>query len=128
MTWPEPSMSVGPPPPKRHRQVPTATVSHSTAQEAEAPSPVPEPQWGNIPTEMTPLHVNVGTPTRFFCCQVKGCPEGPSSSCAAICFHVCHTHLGMKLSCPLCPIMFFNTNVSRQHSKSAHHSGSSDPT
>ena len=125
MTQLESSTSVGLPLPKRHRWVPTAMVSHLTAQETEAaaldpsvqkleghirtrePSlPCPQAQGGNIPTEMTPLHVNIEDAHWVYHCWVMGCPEGPSSSCATICPHVCHIHLGMKLSYPLCPITF----------------------
>ena len=108
--------------------MPTAVVSHLTAQEAKAPLPVPQPQGGNIPTEMTSLCVNVGDDHWVYCCWVKGCPEGPSSSCATICSHVCHALLGIMLLCPLYPIMLFNTDAFRWHGKWAHHSGSLDPT
>ena len=128
MTQPEPSTSLGPPPPKRYRWVPTATVLHLTAKKAKAPSPVPQPQGGDIPASMTPLHVNIGDANWVYHCQVEGCPEGPSSSHATICSHVCCTHLGMKLLCSLFPIMFFNTNTFRWHGKQAHCFGSSEPT
>ena len=66
----------------------------------------PKPLGGNIPAEMTSLYIKVGDAHWVYCCWVKGCPEGPSSSHAAICSHMHHTHLGMKLTCSLCPAMF----------------------
>ena len=86
----------------------------------------PNPRGLHI--EMTHLHVNVGDAHWPCCCQVKGCLEGPSSSHATICSEVHHAHLGMKLSCPICPITFFNTNAFRWHGKQAHCSGSLDST
>ena len=67
----------------------------------------PPPQGGNILTEMTTLHVNVGDTHWVYHCWVEGCPDGPLSSHATICSYVCQAHLGMKLSCSLCPIIFF---------------------
>ena len=116
MIQPEPLISMVLPLPKRHRWVLTAMVLHPTAQKTEAavldtsewgPSlTCAQPQGGDIPAEMTPLHINVGDTHQVYCCQVGGCPEGPPSSYATICAHVCHTHLDMKLSSPLYPFTF----------------------
>ena len=89
---------------------------------------IPKPKEPDIPAKMAPLHVNIGDTKWVYHCQVEGCPKGPSSSHAAICTHMCHAHLGMKLSCPFYPIIFFNTNALKWHGKWAHHSRFSCPT
>ena len=50
-----------------------------------------------IPTHMTPLCLNVGGIKRVYKCHVEGSiSEGPSTSQAAICPHVCCDHLGVR--------------------------------
>ena len=137
MTWSEPSMSFFLPLPKRHRLGPTVTVSSPKVQSnchgpvspgaqgrcirAWGPSlSVPLPKETNIPAKMTPLHVNIGDTKRVYHCQVEGCAEGPLSYHATICAHVQHTHLGMKLPCPFCPIIVLHTNAIKCHYKQAH--------
>ena len=138
MTWPEPFISLGLPPPKRYMWVPTTTVSHLTAQETEAAalgkleqgalpylSPTPRgwyTHWDDTPTCQCgrhPLHLLL---------PGWGVPEGPSIFHATIFAYVCNAYLGTKLLCPLCPIMLFNTNTLKWHSKWGHHPGSLDPT
>ena len=63
-----------------------------------------------IPTGMEPLQINVAN-TKVYHCHVQGCPEGLSTSQVAICSYMCQTHLGTKLSCPSCPLTFFNTDT-----------------
>ena len=46
-------------------------------------------------------------------CQVKGCSEGPSTSCATICVHVHKDHLEVSLVCPSCCKTFFNLDALR---------------
>ena len=137
---PELSVSVGLP--KRHKRVATATVSSPNAQVSEAI--VPKPKGGGsvhgsphlsisqykeeaIPAEMESLRINVGDTKWVSCCCVKGCTEGPSTSQAAICTHVCQAHLDTKLSFPSCPHTFFNTDTLQYHGKLVHPSGSLDP-
>ena len=101
-----------------------ATVQDPTVQEFEGACwnrgpllPVPHPIETNIPTEMAPVHVNISDSQQVYCCQAKGCPEGPSSSHAAICAYVCDTYLGMKLLCPFIPITFLNFDALKLHIK-----------
>ena len=124
-TQPEPTISGGLPLPKRHRHAPTTMVSNLTAQQfeggmSEQGAPLTSPQEANIPTGMAPMHVNISDSQQVYWCQAKGCPEGPSSSHATICAHVCCTHLGTKLLCPFCPIPLFNSDALKQHGKWAH--------
>ena len=49
-----------------------------------------------------------------------GVSKGPSSSHATICTHVHHAHLSTKLSCPFCPVTFFNCDALKQHGKHTH--------
>ena len=131
-TWPEPSMSGGPSLPKRHRHVPRATVSNPTAQELKATAPdpivqeyegdtleqvppplhVPHPIEADIPTEMAPICINMSDTQWVYCCRA----EGPLTSHATIC-----THVGMNLSCSLCPITFSNSDALKWHGKCTHH-------
>ena len=121
MAQPELSVSVGLPLPKRHKWFATATVSSPMAQESEALVPklkggvslqgaphlaIPQSKEEAIPAEMEPLQINVGDTKQVYHCHVEGCKEGPSTSRAAICSHVCQAHLGTKLSCPSCPHTF----------------------
>ena len=145
ITQPDPSVSVGPPLPKRCKWVAFATVSSSTAQDyclrphgfkaqgrhvragglLSIHSSVQ--RVAAIPAEMAPLCINIGDTKQIYCCQVKGCPEGPLTSWDAICFLVYCAHLGNKLTCPSCTHTFFNTDTLQQHGKVANSSGSSDP-
>ena len=104
---------------------------HLTAQETEAatldpsvqepgghigigePSlPVPQLKGGNILTRMIPLHVNVGDAHWVYHCWVEGSLRDP-------CPPMHHINLGMKLSCPLCPITFLtlmpSNNMASRH-------------
>ena len=66
-------------------------------------SPTP---WRQKPIEMAPMHVNVSDSQWVYLWWTEGCPEGPWLSQSSICAHVCHTHLGMKLSWTFCPVPF----------------------
>ena len=130
------SMSSAQPPPKRCCQAPTTTVSTLPNQESEgvkskpsapaaegsglaqeAPSlPVSQVLEVAIPTHMTPLYLNVGGVKRVYKCQVEGYSEGPSTSQAAICTHVHHDHLGVRLACPSCTQTFLNPEASQENS------------
>ena len=132
------SYSSIPPPPKRPCHTPSATISKPSPQEPEeavakvsapvakvmeqalgvttpAVSPAPEVA---IPTQMTPLHLQLGGIKRVYKCQVEGCTEEPSTSHATICAHVCREHLGVRLACPSHNKTFFNSNTFRHHKKS----------
>ena len=122
-------------------QEPEATATDLSAQEYEAttldptvqefkgacwkrgPSlTCPHPIEADTPTTMASMWINVSDTQQVYCCQAKGYPEGPSTSHATIFFHVHHTHLGMKLTCPFCPtIFFFNFDTLKQQGKQAHH-------
>ena len=72
-----------------------------------------------IPAHMIPLCLQLGGGIqRVYKCQVEGCMEGPSASCAVICTHVHREHLGVGLACPLCAKTFFNSDTLRHHKKS----------
>ena len=103
ITQPDFSTSIGLPPPQKGSQVPTAVVLHLTTQEAQVPPPVAWPLGSDIPAEMTPLCIKIGNAHWVYHCWVKGCPEGPSSSSAAICSHVHCTHLDNKADMFLLP-------------------------
>ena len=131
MTQPDLSTSAGlPPMPKRCRWVPTATVSCTQQpKRPEGPPSVPWPLGGDKPTEMIPLYINVGDEHQVYCCQVEGCPEGPSSSHATICSHVCCTPIWSQIWCVASVLaMYFKTNALRWHGEWTHCSGSLDPT
>ena len=89
---------MGPPLPNRQKQAATAVVASPTAQESEAITPKPEGGTSvskeEIPAEMEPLRINVGNTKWAYHCHVEGCPEGPSTSQAAIYSHVHQAHLG----------------------------------
>ena len=125
------SVSSAPPPHKKVHHTPSATISHPPPQESkepEAPGPAeqalestsstaPSVLEGEIPVEMQPLCIQLGGIKRVYRYQVEGCREGPSTSCATICTHVCKVHLGMGLVCPLCNKSFFNPDTFRHHKK-----------
>ena len=50
-------------------------------------------------------------------CWVEGCKEGPSTSHATICAHVCKVHLGVGLVHPSCSKSFFNPDTFWHHKK-----------
>ena len=91
-----------PTPDQEAQQVPIAMVMCLTAQETKVPLLIPWPLGSDLPTEMLPMHINIGNAHWVYCCQAKGCPEGHSSSHAAIYSHVHHTLLGTKPSAPPC--------------------------
>ena len=64
----------------------------------------------------TPLTYSWGI-KRVYKCQVEGCSEGPSTSHAAICAHMCWDHLGVRLACPSCTKTFLNLDALRHHKK-----------
>ena len=66
----------------------------------------------------TPLHSVGGGIKRVYRCQVEGYKEGPSTSCATFCAHMCRVHLGVGLVCPLFNKSFFNPDTFRHHKKS----------
>ena len=125
------SMSSVPPPPKKVCHTSSATISHpppQESQESEAPGPAeqapeltsltaPSVSEGEIPANMQPLHIQLGGVKRVYRCQVEGCREGPSTSRATICAHICKAHLGVGLVCPLCNKSFFNPDTFRCHKK-----------
>ena len=65
----------------------------------------------------TPLY-SAGGIKWVYQCQVEGCKEGPSTSCATNCAHVCKVHLGMGLVCPSSSKSFFNPDTFQCHKKS----------
>ena len=46
-----------------------------------------------------------------------GCSEGPSTSHATICAHVCMYHLGVRLACPTCTKTFLNLDALMHHKR-----------
>ena len=53
-----------------------------TASTPAAATPAPE---GDLPADMQPLIIQLGSAKRVYQCWVEGCKEGPSTSRAAIC-------------------------------------------
>ena len=106
---------MGPPLPKRLKWAATATVASLKAQEPKAITPKPEGGTSvskeEIPAEMEPLRKNVGDTKWVYHSHMEECPEGPSTSQAAICSHMCQAHMGIKLPCPSCPRTFFNIDT-----------------
>ena len=77
--------------------------------EPEAPSPAASQALEvAIPTHMAPLHLQLGGIQRVYKCQVEGCSEGPSTSCATICAHMYRDHLQVRLVCPSFAKTFLN--------------------
>ena len=70
-----------------------------------------------IPTHTAPLHLQLGGVKRVYKCCVEECSEGPSTSHAAICAHVCGDHLGVRLACPSCAKTFLNSDALSHHRK-----------
>ena len=119
------------PPPKKACHILSTTVSHPPPQEpigvipkvsnpaariAEQALEVASPAASSaseeaLPTDMQPLHIQLGGIKQVYRCQVEGCKEGPSISCATICAHVCKVHLGVGLVCPSCGKSFFNPDT-----------------
>ena len=89
-------------PPKKAHHAPSTTVSHLPPQEFTGPEistpadqalesaslAVPPASEEVIPAHMQPLCIQLGGVKRVYRCQVEGCKEGPSTSCATICAHV----------------------------------------
>ena len=107
------------PPSKKAHHAPSATVSHLPHQESTGPK-VSEPATGiteqaseaaspaalpaseeALTTHMQPFCIQLGGIKRVYRCQVEGCKEGPSTSHATICMHVCKVHLGWAWCVPL---------------------------
>ena len=119
-------------PPKKSRHAPSSTISHLPPQESKEPeasvpaeqalelpsSTAPSVLEGEIPANVQPLSIQLGGIKRVCRCQVEGCREGPSTSHATICAHMCRVHLGVGLVCPLCNKSFFNPDTFRHHKKS----------
>ena len=129
-----PSISSAPSPPKKAHHTPSTTVSHLPPQEptgvapkasnpateiveqaSEAVSPASEEV---LSANIQPLHIQLGGIKRMYRCWIEGCTEGPSTSHATICAHVCRVHLGVGLVCPSCGKSFFNLDTLQCHKKS----------
>ena len=65
-----------------------------------------------ILADMELLRINLGDTRWVYHCHVEGCTEGPLTSWAAICSHVCWVHLGMKLPCAHCSQTFLTLTPS----------------
>ena len=63
------------------------------------------------------LCIQLGGIKWIYRCQVERCKEGPSTSCATICTHVCKVHLAVGLVCPSCGKSFFNLDTFQCHKK-----------
>ena len=96
------SISPALPPYKKVHHTPSITISHPPPQESTGPD-VPDPAdqamkavssaispalEEAIPANMQPLHIQLGGIKLVYQCQVEGCKEGTSTSCATICAHV----------------------------------------
>ena len=126
------SLPTSSPPPKKSYHAPSSTISHLPLQESKEPeasvaaeqalestsSTAPSVLEGEIPANMQPLCIQLEGIKRVYRCQVEGCREGPSTSCATICAHMHRVHLGVELVCPLCNKSFFNPGTFRHHKKS----------
>ena len=119
-------------PPKKSCLAPFSAISHLPPQESKEPeasvpvaqalestsSTAPSVLEGEIPANMPPLCIQLGSIKTVYRCQVEGCREGPSTSHATISAHMCRVHLGVGLVCPLCNKSFFNPDTFRCHKKS----------
>ena len=108
------SLSSAPPPHNNVCHTPSATTSHLPLRSRRNPkllvllnmcwtltsSTAPSVLEGEIPANMQPLHIQLGGIKRVYRCQVEGCRESPSTSCATICAHVCKVHLGLGWCAP----------------------------
>ena len=126
------SLPTSSPPPKKTCCAPSFTISHLPPQESKEPEAsalaeqalesasltVPPVLEEEIPANMQPFCIQLGSIKRVYRCQVEGCREGPSTSHATICAHVWRVHLGVGLECPLCNKSFFNPDTFRHHKKS----------
>ena len=126
------SLSTSSPPPKKTHHAPFSFISHLPPHESKEPeasvsaeqtlestsSTAPSVLEGEIPANMQPIHIQLEGIKRVHRCQVEGCREGPSTSCATICAHMHKVHLGVGLVCPLCNKSFFNPDTFRCHKKS----------
>ena len=120
--YPKNAPTTQPPPSPSHssgvRGSCTQSFHRETELAPEVPSLAASPVLGMaIPAHMTPLCLQLGGIKRVYKCQVEGCSEGPSTSQATICVHVCRDHLGVGLACPSCAKTFFNLDVLRHHRK-----------
>ena len=102
------SIPTSSPPPKKTCCAPSTTVSHPPTQESKEPeasapaeqglesasSTLPSVLKGEIPADIQPLCIQLGGIKRVYWCQIEGCKEGPSTSCATICAHMFRVHLG----------------------------------
>ena len=114
-----PSISSASPAHNKACHTPSATVSHLPPQESTGPeisSPkvdIPEQALGvaspavppaseeTLPSDMQPLCIQLGGIKQLYQCLVEGCKEGPLTSHATICTHVCKVHLGWGWCVPL---------------------------
>ena len=120
------------PPSKKTHHAPPSTISHLPPQESKEPeasvpaeqaldftsSTAPSVLEEEIPAHMQPLCIQLGGIKRVYRCQVEGFKEGPSTSHATICVHVCRVQLGVGLVCPFYNKSFFNPETFRHHKKS----------
>ena len=129
-------ISSAPPPPKKAHHTPSTTVSHLPPQESTGPkvsgptvdipeqasevaSPATLPaSEQTLPAGMQPLCIQLGGIKQVYQCWVEGYKEGPSTSHATICAHVCKVHLGVGLVCPSWSKSFFNPDTFWHHNKS----------
>ena len=117
--------------PKKACHTPSATISHPPPQEYQEPKASgpaeqaleltsvtgPSVLEGEVLANIQPLCIQLEGIKRVYRCQVEGCREGPSNSCATICAHIRWVHLGVGLVCPLYSKSFFNPDTFRCHKK-----------
>ena len=125
------SKSSIPPPHKKHCHTPTANIYKPPPQEPGEAAPeasvpavreVPSSAVSQtlvvaIPTHMAPLCLQLGVSRGSIHARVERCSEGPSTSHATICVHMCMHHLGLRLACPSCAKTFLNLDALRHHRK-----------
>ena len=126
------STSSASPPYKKVHHTPSTTIPHLPPQESTGPE-VSDPAGQAmesaspavllaseeaIPANMQPLCIQLGGIKQVYRCQVEGCREGPSTSHATICVHVCKVNLGVGLVCPSCSKSLFNPDTFWHHKKS----------
>ena len=112
------SMSFGPSQPKRTWSLQSCNRRCKTGTRSCLFHCTRDSRGGHPSQHDTPLPTGGGV-KRVYKCWVEGCKEGPLTSHATICAHVCRVHLGVGLMCSSCTKAFFNPDTLR-HIKKNH--------
>ena len=127
------SLSTSSPPPKKTCHIPFSFIPHLPPQEPKEPEASVSAEWALestsstapsvlervIPTEMQPLHIQLGASRGFtdVRLRVAGRDHQPLELPFAFAL-ICTRYMGVGLVCPQCNKSFFKPDIFRCHKKS----------